>query len=112
MHHCVQYTSQILTLKLSSYVSGLCSVFFPVRAYMSFWSLLTWRFASPYLEVCLPAFPKMTQVSIAAADFVPADEACGNDEEELVMKRREQADVGTSTKKDRESDEPKEIAWI
>jgi len=41
---------------------------------------------------------KPAKVSIAAADFVPADEACGNDEEELVMKRWEQA-VGTLTKK-------------
>lgn len=54
---------------------------------------------------------KPAKVSIAAADFVPADEACGNDEEELVMKRWEQA-VGTLTKKNRKSNGSKRIAMF
>ena len=54
---------------------------------------------------------KPAKVSIAAADFVPADEACGNDEEELVMKYREVlgADVRTLTKIEREPNEQKRI---
>lgn len=54
---------------------------------------------------------KPAKVSIATADFVPADEACGNDEEELVMKRWEQA-VGTLTKKNRKSNGSKRIAMF